>query len=92
MLLNTTLQTSTECQAVQAPVDLLIKFLERLYRTLPQFCTVAHTQEFIEALAASLFPPHVSSGEEGESDMIEFDDEEVGCVCVCVLLSTAGYN
>ena len=61
-------------------MDLLIKFLERLYRTLPQFCTVAHTQEFIEALAASLFPPHV----EGESDMIEFDDEEVGCVCVCI--------
>ena len=74
-------------------MGLLIKFLERLYRTLPHFCSMATSTEFIEALAATLFPPHdvltpaVSSGggkgpgeREGEtngSDMIEFDDEEV---------------
>ena len=66
---------------------LLIKFLERLYRTLPLFSTMAQSQEFIEALAAALFPPHdmaVKNGgfrgkdeeEEGES-LIEFNDEEV---------------
>ena len=39
-------------------MDLLVKFLERLYRTLPHFCTMATSTEFIEALAATLFPPH----------------------------------
>lgn len=72
---------------------LLIKFLERLYRTLPQFCSVANTQEFIEALAAILFPPHgISQGgrdEEEDSSVLEFDDadEEVWdvytCTCTC---------
>ena len=36
----------------------MVKFLERLYRTLPDFCTMATSTEFIEALAATLFPPH----------------------------------
>ena len=73
-------------------MGLLVKFLERLYRTLPQFCSMATSTEFIEALTATLFPPHdlLTSpsaggrgrigGSEGEnecSDMIEFDDNEV---------------
>ena len=85
-------QTPSESQAtstaVQAPVSLLIKFIERLYRTLPQFSSMAQSPEFIEALAASLFPPH-DVGERvgvrernGENDMIEIVDDEVRNVCV----------
>ena len=66
---------------MQAPVDLLVKFIERLYRRLPQFVNLALSQEFIEALAASLFPPTtlapVDRDKNRESKMKEFDDEDV---------------
>ncbi len=66
---------------------MLVKSLERLYRTLPQFADMAKQQEFIESLAATLFPLR-PSGErgvgmvcseevEGESRTHEFDDDGV---------------
>ena len=85
--------------ATQAPVELLVKFLERLYRTLPLFCSVANSQEFIEALAATLFPlplhpappPPPSNGGPGgregdQEEIAEIDDEEVGLVKDCVYI------
>ena len=71
-------------------MGLLVKFLERLYRTLPLFCSMATSTEFIEALVATLFPPHYvcrvgsREGEMNGSDMIEFNDEEVCLSCVCL--------
>ena len=40
----------------------LIKFLERLFKTLPQFATFAKKVEFIEALVATLMSPSLRGG------------------------------
>ena len=36
---------------------MIIKFLEKLYRNLPQFAKQATQPDFIESLVATLFPP-----------------------------------
>jgi len=48
-------QDSSYVQQKKALV--LIKFLEQLYKTLPQFATFAKKVEFIEALVVTLFAP-----------------------------------
>ena len=36
---------------------MIIKFLERVYRDVPQFAKMATQPEFVESLVATLFPP-----------------------------------
>lgn len=35
----------------------IVKFLERVYRDVPQFAKMATQPEFVESLVATLFPP-----------------------------------
>ena len=85
---------------VQDPTDLqlqsnavnLIKFFERLYKTLPQFSLLASSHEFVEALVAALFPPdphQVAASPVSGSCPVE-EGELVSCRlcawCVCVLV------
>ena len=52
----------------------IVKFLETVYHSVPSFKqTVSSSQEFIEALAATLFPPPLSVVSEEEDD----DDEVI---------------
>ena len=36
---------------------MIVKFLERMYRDVPQFAKMATQPEFVESLVATLFPP-----------------------------------
>lgn len=49
-------QDPTDSQ-IQGNAVNLIKLFERLYKTLPQFSLLVSSQEFVEALVATLFPP-----------------------------------
>ena len=56
---------------------MLIKFLEQLYKTLPQFATFAKKVEFIEALVATMFTPSLSEGVgelESDAQVVDVDD------------------
>jgi len=53
----------------------LIKFLERLYKTLPQFATFAKKVEFIEALVATLMSPSLRGGElSSDTQVVDADN------------------
>ena len=67
----------TTNRALQNPALVLIKFLERIYKTLPQFATFARKAEFIEALAVTLFSPtQRGGGIDSESDTQEYEAED----------------
>ena len=54
---------------------LLIKFLEQLYKTLPQFATFAKKVEFIEALVATLMSPSLRGGElSSDTQVVDADN------------------
>ena len=72
-----TLTQDTTNRALQNPALVLVKFLERIYRTLPQFATFARKAEFIEALAATLFSPtQRGGGIDSESDTQDYEAED----------------
>jgi len=53
----------------------LIKFLERLCKTLPQFATFAKKVEFIEALVATLMSPSLRRGElSSDTQVVDVDN------------------
>jgi len=61
----------------QKKAVVLIKFLNQLYKTLPQFATFAKKVEFIEALVATLFVPSLSGGVgelESDAQVVDTDD------------------
>ena len=54
---------------------MLIKFLERLYKTLPQFANFAKKVEFIEALVATLMSPSLRGGElSSDTQVVDADN------------------
>ena len=73
-------------RALQNPALVLIKFLERIYRTLPQFATFARKAEFIEALATTLFSTtQRGGGIDSESDTQEYEAEDGVRECMCFI-------
>ena len=86
-------QDSADC--VQQKISLvLIKFLQQLYETLPQFASFAKKADFIEAQVATLFPPLLRGGV-GEPvsamQVTDAEDEVSACACVCACLELFVY-
>lgn len=79
------------------PALVLVKSLERLYRTCPQFTDLAKQQDFIEALAATLFAPvkHERVGMEeleGDLQQNECDDDGVSTIVAFSTTYTSSFG
>lgn len=72
-------QESCDRSSLNCAVD-LIKFFTRLYRHVPEFTKFASFQEFVEALASTLFPPPMSLSKSlpkiPNTDVVEQDTEK----------------
>ena len=81
------LQDSSDPLSLTCAVD-LIKFLTRLYRHVPEFTKFASSQEFVEALASTLFPPPLPPSKTNSTTTdttVEQENEKGDSEWVCFL-------